>query len=111
MRQAGIVAAAGLIAIEESPKRLVEDHENARALACGITNLSGISLDLSTVTTNIVIFDVHSTGRSPDQICDGLRSNGVLASGFGTSIRMVTHRDISHGDVETAVGALAKVVE
>lgn len=111
MRQAGIIAAAGLLALEESPKRLHEDHENARSLAYGVANLPGISIDPGTVVTNIVIFDIARTGRSVDEICSGLRNYGVLASGFSNSIRMVTHRDVSADDVAAAVDALGRVLE
>lgn len=111
MRQAGIIAAAGLIALEESPKRLPEDHQNAKDLANGIAGLSGTTLDPERVVTNIVIFDVAETGIAPAVICDGLRSQGVLASGFNTSIRMVTHRDVSAEDIGKAVRALEQVLQ
>ena len=110
MRQAGIIAAAGLIAIEESPKRLAEDHEKARKLAVGLAELPGVTLDPEKVRTNIIIFDISATGKSPAEICGLLRDRGVLASGFGTSIRMVTHRDVSTDDVEAAIMALREVL-
>ena len=111
MRQIGILAAAGLIALEGGPKRLHEDHENARTLAYGIANLPGVSIDLDTVRTNIVIFDIARTRRSQNEICDGLKSKGVLAVGFGNSIRMVTHRNVSADQVKQAVEALGRVLE
>ncbi len=111
MRQAGVIAAAGLIALEESPKRLHEDHKNARTLAKGIASLPGISIDVEKVATNIVIFNVEGTGKSPAEICDGLKSSGVLASGFASSIRMVTHRDVSAEGIEKAAAALKRVLE
>lgn len=110
MRQAGIIAAAGLVALEESPKRLHEDHANARKLAEGIAAIPGISLDLETVETNIVIFDVSATGVSSGEICSRLKGRGILASGFGTRIRMVTHCDIDAADVDRALAALGKAV-
>jgi threonine aldolase len=103
MRQAGILAAAGLIALEESPKRLHEDHENARLLAEGLAEIPGIRIDVESVVTNIVIFYITGTGKTSDEICSELKDNGILAIGFGNSIRMVTHCDVSAGDIETAI--------
>jgi threonine aldolase len=111
MRQAGVIAAAGLIALEETPKRLHEDHENARRLADGLAELPGVKIDPERVVTNIVIFDVADTGMSADAICDRLRKGGVLASGFGTSIRMVTHYDVARADIETALQELRGVLK
>lgn len=111
MRQAGIIAAAGLLALEESPGRLHEDHAKAKELAVGLAKLSGISIDPETVVTNIVIFNVSETGKSPAEICDGLRMHGVLASGFNTSIRMVTHRDIGKNDVGLVLDRMKQVLE
>jgi threonine aldolase len=106
MRQAGILAAAGLIALEESPRRLHEDHENARRLARGIATIPGITLDLETVETNIIIFDVLETGLTSAEVCEQLKKNEILASGFGSRIRMVTHCDVSEGDVSATCEAL-----
>ncbi|MCA1589420.1 MAG: low-specificity L-threonine aldolase [Acidobacteria bacterium] len=106
MRQAGILAAAGLIALEKSPRRLHEDHHNARRLANGIANLPGVEIDLEKVVTNIVIFDVSGTGNTSAKICAGLKQRGVLAIGFGTSIRMVTHCDAAPSDIDSTVATL-----
>lgn len=110
MRQAGVIAAAGLVALEESPKRLHEDHENARLLAEGLAELPGIKIDPERVVTNIVIIDVAETGKTADGICAELRERGVLAIGFGSSIRMVTHYDVSRADIETALREFRSVV-
>lgn len=110
MRQAGILAAAGLVALEKSPKRLHEDHANARTLAIGLAAIPGIALDVETVETNIVIFDVSGTGRTSGDICTALKENGILASGFGSRIRMVTHLDASSKDVETTISTLSRIV-
>jgi threonine aldolase len=110
MRQAGVLAAAGLIALQETPARLPEDHENARKLAEGLAELRGIKIDPEKVVTNIVIFDVADTGETADSICAQLREHGVLASGFGTSIRMVTHYDVSRADIDSALNALRKTL-
>ncbi|HEV2861137.1 MAG TPA: GntG family PLP-dependent aldolase [Pyrinomonadaceae bacterium] len=110
-RQAGVLAAAGLVALEETPPRLVEDHANARRLAEGVAEFPGVAADPEAVQTNIVLFDVSATGLAADHICERLRrEHGVLASGFGPSIRMVTHYDVSREDIERALQALKKVI-
>jgi threonine aldolase len=111
MRQAGVLAAAGLIALEESPKRLHEDHANAKRLAAGLAEIPGIKINPERVVTNIVIFEVTDTGVSVDSICSQLRERGVLASGFGSSIRMVTHCDVARADIDAALDALRAIVE
>jgi threonine aldolase len=110
MRQAGVLAAACLVALEETPQRLHEDHENAQVLALGLAELPGISIDPEKVRTNIVIFDVSETGQAADAICARLEVRGVLASGFGASIRMVTHFDVSRADIEMALREIRKTV-
>ena len=110
MRQAGVLAAAGLIALEESPKVLPEDHANAKLLAEGVAELPGVNIDPEKVVTNIVIFEVDGAGLTADGICAQLRARGVLAAGFGSSIRMVTHYDVSRSDIETALLALRAVL-
>jgi threonine aldolase len=110
MRQAGVLAAAGLIALEETPKQLPADHANARRLAEGVAELAGVKIDPERVVTNIVIFDVAGTHRAAADICARLQERGVLASGFGTAIRMVTHYDVSRADIETALAALRAVL-
>ncbi len=112
MRQAGVLAAAGLVALEETPPRLGEDHANARRLAEGVAELPGVKIDPERVQTNIVIFDVSGTSRAPDEICARVRaSHGVLCSAFGDSIRMVTHYDVSREDVDVALKALRQVLK
>ncbi len=110
MRQAGVLAAAGLIALEETPKHLHEDHENARRLAEGLAEFPGIKIDPEKVVTNIVIFDVSESGITADEICARLRETGVLASGFGSSIRMVTHYDVSRADIDKALSQMQNAV-
>jgi len=110
MRQIGILAAAGLIALEEGPKRLHEDHENANALAKGVAEIDGISVDAASVETNIVIFDVSGTGKKSSEICTRLKEKGVLAIGISdTQVRMVTHLDVSNEDIEIAISALRAI--
>src|ERR1700716_2431119 len=110
MRQAGVLAAAGLIALEESPKGLPEDHANAKLLAEGVAALPGVKIDPEKVVTNIVIFEVSETGLTADGISAQLRGRGVLASGFGSSIRAVTHYDVSRSDIETALRELRTIL-
>ena len=110
MRQAGVLAAAGLVALEESPKQLPEDHANAKRLAEGVAELPGVKIDPEKVITNIVIFDVAETGQTADAICVGLRGRGVLASGFGSSIRMVTHCDVARADIERALREMRAIL-
>jgi threonine aldolase len=110
MRQVGILAAAGLVALEESPKRLHEDHANARRLAEGLVNIPGVAIDVEGVATNIVIFDITGTGKTANDICASLREKGILAIGFGSMIRMVTHCDVSQDDIDMAIETLAQTV-
>jgi threonine aldolase len=111
MRQVGVLAAAGLIALEETPKILHVDHENARMLAEGVANLKGVSINTETVVTNIVIFDVTNASLSSREICAKLKEHGILASPFGNSIRMVTHYDVSSEDIETTLSNLNEIIQ
>ncbi|PYS86865.1 MAG: low specificity L-threonine aldolase [Acidobacteria bacterium] len=110
MRQVGILAAAGLIALEEGPKRLAEDHENAKRLAEGLAEIPGIKIDVEKVVTNIVIFDISGTGKPSAEIVGALGLLGVLAVGFGDQIRMVTHLDISIADIDSALDVINRAV-
>jgi threonine aldolase len=110
MRQVGVLAAAGLIAIEETPKSLHVDHENARVLAEGAANLRGVSIDPEKVVTNIVIFDVSKAGVSAGETCMRLKEKGILASPFGNSIRMVTHYDVTRENIQTTLDALQTIL-
>jgi threonine aldolase len=110
MRQAGVLAAAGLVALEETPKQLPEDHASARRLADGLAEFPGVRIDPEKVVTNIVLFDVAETGTTAEAICAQLRERGVLASGFGSAIRMVTHYDVSRSDIERALQELNSVL-
>jgi threonine aldolase len=110
MRQVGVLAAAGLIALEESPKMLSVDHENAKRLAEGVAELNGVSIDAERVQTNIVIFDVSETGKTSAEICAGLKEQKILAIPFGKAIRMVTHYDVSREDIEVTLKTLSVVL-
>lgn len=111
MRQVGILAAAGIIALEESPKRLHIDHENARFLAEGVANIKGISIDAERVQTNIVIFDVSETGKTSAQIIEELKKENIFAIPFGKAIRMVTHCDVSREDIEKTLKVLSQILD
>jgi threonine aldolase len=105
MRQAGILAAAGLIALEEMPKRLAEDHANARLLAEGLSKLPQVRIDLKKVQTNIVIFDLVAPQAT--ELVKFLAEHDVLASAISPSqIRFVTHRDVSRAQCEAALRAV-----
>jgi threonine aldolase len=111
MRQVGVLAAAGLIALEEMPARLGEDHANAKFLAEEAAKLPGVSIDPSRVATNIVIFDIAGTGRKPAEVSAALKERGVLMNGVGgTRMRAVTHYDVSRADCEQAAAILAEVI-
>jgi threonine aldolase len=111
MRQAGVLAAAGLIALEESPARLHEDHQNARYLANRLSGVPGIKLNLDRVQTNIVIFDISALGMSTLEFSLELKTRGVLANGINpTEMRMVTHLDVSPIDCERAADIVAETV-
>jgi len=111
MRQAGVLAAAGLIALEQMPARLQNDHANARLLAEALSAMEGVSIDLNAVETNIVIFRL--TGAlSAMELVTRLKARGILASTIGPdAIRLVTHHDVSRGDCITAAEALTEEME
>jgi threonine aldolase len=102
-RQAGLMAAAGLIALDEGPRRLPEDHQNARALAAGVADLLPGSVDPAGVETNIVFVDVSGTGRDAQEWRERLAAEGVLVTLIGDRIRMLTHVGIDSGDIEAAL--------
>ena len=96
MRQAGILAAAGLIALEQGPAKLKTDHANAKFLAEGLAQIPGIKIDPSKVDTNILICDITGTGMTSSDLSRKLAGRGVLANGVGAQlIRFVTHLDVN----------------
>ncbi len=111
MRQAGILAAAGLIALEENPKRLHIDHANARFLAQELAQIPGIKIDPAKVESNILFFDVTGTGLTAQEVSKRLAAQGVLANPTsGQLIRMVTHLDVDRAGCERALQVLREVV-
>ena len=105
MRQAGILAAAGLVALNDSPDHLPEDHANAKLMA------ERIGLDPARIQTNIVIFDIARTGLAPAEFLARLKSSGILAGSVGgTRIRLVTHYDVSREDCMRAANAIGELL-
>jgi threonine aldolase len=110
MRQVGVLAAAGLIALEEGPKRLADDHANARLLAESLTHTEGVTIDLASVETNIVIFRL-AAGKSAGELAARLKTRGVLVGAFGPdAVRVVTHRDVSRKDCIDAAEAITEEI-
>jgi threonine aldolase len=100
MRQAGVIAAAGIVALETMVDRLAEDHENARALAEGLAQVPGLRIDPEAVQSNIVVFAVDDGAALQSR----LRELGVLTTAFGpTRVRMVTHYGIERADIDEAL--------
>jgi len=104
-RQAGVVAAAGLVALEEGPKRLHQDHDRARHLAEGVARALPGSLDPTAVETNMVYVDTEAVGLDPLEAIARMEREGVGATFVSGKVRMVTHVGISDQDIETAVAA------
>jgi threonine aldolase len=109
-RQAGIVAAAGLIALEEGPKRLHQDHERARHLAEGVAEALPGSVDLEQVETNMVLVDTEAVGMPMLDAIERLASLGVGVTHSGGKIRMVTHLDVDDAGIGVALDAWRSLV-
>ena len=108
MRQAGIIAAAGLVALDTMVDRLNEDHDNARALARGLASVPGIGLDAESVQTNIVMVEV--VDRPVQEFIAALKDRGVLVTyPGGKRVRMVTHYGIDEDDIEEALSIVESV--
>jgi threonine aldolase len=106
MRQAGVIAAAGLVALEETPPKLAMDHANARFLAEGLAKIPGVQMDPAKVMTNIVVFDVSDTGVAPAEVSARLKHRGVLMNAInGRCVRAVTHYDVDRAACAKAVEA------
>jgi len=106
MRQAGVIAAGALYALDHMVDRLAEDHKLARRLAEGLAEIPGIAIDLTTVQSNIVMFNTAPSGHSGAALCDALAKRGVLAGYFeGTLVRMVTHYGIDAPQIALALAA------
>jgi len=112
MRQAGVLAAAGLVALEQMIDRLAEDHENAHLLANGIAEIPGLSLDPRTVRTNIVFFDYVAQGKPVQQFIQELDAAGVRMWSLGPNrVRAVTHYGIDRTDIKAALAVMRRVLK
>jgi threonine aldolase len=111
MRQAGVLAAAGLVALEESPKRLYIDHENAKFLAQGLAEIPGIKIDPAKVVSNILFLEFSAGGLTSFEISKRLAARGILANGVTPqTMRMVTHCDVDRAGCERALQVLREVL-
>ena len=112
MRQVGVLAAAGLVALDKGPNRLHVDHENAKFLATELASVPGITLNPAKVQTNIVIFDVRKSGWASGEVLKILAERGVLAVPVDNDkIRMVTHLDVNRSAVERAANITREVFQ
>jgi len=111
MRQAGMVAAAGVYALEHNVERLAEDHANARRLAEGLAH-AGLPVDPEEVETNFVLLDAGALGLSVQEAADRLHGEGVLLSAAGRAghLRAVTHLDVSAEEIETALAGATRAL-
>lgn len=111
MRQAGVIAAAGVVAITEMVERLADDHANAKRLAEGLAQIPGIEIDPSTVETNILFFNLVREDITPEAFAAGLRERGILMSARGSRrMRAVLHYQVTREDVERVLEAMAAVM-
>ena len=111
MRQAGILAAACLVALDEMVSRLADDHDNARLLARGLAEIDGVLLDPDAVETNIVYFDVDGARQSAAALSAALAQRGVLINPTGSQrLRAVTNCEVSTSDIEHVIGVVAEVM-
>ncbi|MHB0886359.1 MAG: low-specificity L-threonine aldolase [Bacillota bacterium] len=112
LRQSGIIAAAGLIALEKMVGRLADDQANAQVLAKGLAAMPGIALDPATVETNIIYFDLTHPKLDGKSFPAALKNEGILVNpSNGRRLRMVTHKDISRKDVDTALVTMARIMK
>lgn len=111
MRQAGVIAAAGIYALENNVDRMAEDHANARFFAERIAEIPGVEIDVDRVETNLVFFDVEKTGLTAAEVHDRLLKHGVrIGASSGASMRAVTHLDVSRDQLADAASALSTVL-
>ncbi|MEZ4768192.1 MAG: beta-eliminating lyase-related protein [Caldilineales bacterium] len=111
MRQAGVIAAAGIVALNEMVERLADDHANARRFAEGIAGVPGITLDLASVQSNIVIFEVDHPTIGPQQLVDTLWQQGIWTFAIGGKrVRAVTNYHVTAEDASVAARAVVAAV-
>ena len=112
MRQAGIIAAPGIVALEKMIDRLKEDHENAKLIAEKVAKIQGVKLDLARVQTNMVTFDIENTEVADDLFLSKLKENGVLALAQSKHrIRLVTHYGITKKDAQKTAATIEAILE
>ena len=112
MRQAGILAAAGIIAITKMTKRLQEDHDNIKLLAEGLSQINGLGINLEDVQTNILMVNINISGMDSFKICEELKKENILASPFGNKkIRFVTNYHITRKDIECTIERINKIIK
>jgi len=110
MRQAGVIAAAGVVALETMVGRLEEDHLNARTLAEGIAEIPGLGIDLESVQTDIVFFDLVRKDMTPQDLVEALAGRGVKVLTLGLRLRAVTHYGIGAEDIQLALRELSELM-
>jgi threonine aldolase len=111
MRQVGVIAAAARVALETGVDRLAEDHANAQKLAHGLAELDPAAVDVDSVQTNMVFLDLVPFGRTAPEVAATLKQEGVLVNGFpGSSIRLVTHRDVNEAGIGRALEVLGTIL-
>ena len=112
MRQAGILAAAGLHALDHNLGRLPEDHANARVLAERLVGVGGVRLDLQTVQTNIAVFRLDDDAPDASTVVERAKERGVLVAAFGArTVRLATHLNVDREQCERAAEILAAAIE
>ena len=111
MRQAGVIAAAGIVAVTEMVERLADDHANAKALAEGLAQIDGITIDPTAVETNIVFFNLETTASTPVELAQRLRSQGVLLNASaGRRMRAVMNHHVEAADVPVILQAFERAL-
>lgn len=111
MRQAGVLAAAGIVALESMVGRLADDHRLAADLAARLSDIPGVRIDPDHVDTNIVIFSVAPSSMTASEVVAALGDRGMLANATGPgTIRLVTHKDVDADDIAYAADVLAEIM-
>jgi len=111
MRQAGVFAAAGIVALNNMTDRLSEDHENAIKIGNGLADMDGIEIDVDYIKTNIIRFSLKNKSSNMDKFKSDLLNNGVMISPSGNTVRMVTHREVLPEDVGVVLRAVSKSIK
>lgn len=111
MRQAGVIAAAGIVALEQMVERLAEDHQHARLLAEGLAELSDVVIDLATVQTNLIVFRLNPERWTPVAFVTAMREHNIVLGGFGDDrLRFATHYGITRADIDRTLVACKHVL-